>query len=374
MSLLQFVVIISAVIFLFFWVDLYKRKKMNALHFVVFLWGWWLVILFASNVNLLNQFWQIFWVARWADLMVYIALIALLYLYIELLNKHTKDKYQLTRLISREAVFRWYDAEKNTIKNISDTGDFKDEFIFNIRVYNEWKTIWTVIDDVFHAWFRKILVINDWSRDNTLSILNQKKEQYPDKTLIVVSHTINRWGGAANQTWFNFVSSYHKDLKVRWLVGFDADGQMDVRDMEKFMHEIQKSDQDNQTCQTGQILEILLWSRFINGTKNESMPLPRKIILKISKILTTVFYWAKVSDPHNWFRVISVNALPKINLTADWMHYANEINESIKKNMIIYKEVPVNIIYTDYSLWKWQKNSNSIKLWFEMIYKKLFFR
>jgi hypothetical protein len=34
------------------------------------------------------------------------------------------------------------------------------------------------------------------------------------------------------------------------------------------------------------------------------------------------------------------------------MHYANEINEQIKKNKIKYKEIPVNIRYTDYSLGK----------------------
>jgi hypothetical protein len=34
----------------------------------------------------------------------------------------------------------------------------------------------------------------------------------------------------------------------------------------------------------------------------------------------------------------------------------------------------VHIRYTDYSLWKGQKNSNSLKLAAEMLYKKLFFR
>jgi hypothetical protein len=39
-----------------------------------------------------------------------------------------------------------------------------------------------------------------------------------------------------------------------------------------------------------------------------------------------------------------------------------------------YEEIPVHIRYTEYSLGKWQKNSNSLKLWLEMIYKKIFFR
>ena len=367
MSLLQFIVIVSAVVFAFFWVDLYKRKKVNALHFIVFLWGLALIVLFASNVELLNNFGKVFGIARWADLLVYIALIALLYFYIELLNSQTKDKFQLTKLISWEAIFKAYENEKDNFKKIKDS-DFKDEFIFNIRVYNEEQMIGTVIDDIFKAGFRKILVVNDGSRDQTLNILNQKKQEYPDKLLIIVSHTINRGGGAANQTWFNFVSTYAKDLQVKRLVGFDADGQMDIKDMEKFMKEIKKH------RDLGQNLEILLWSRFLDWIKNESMPFMRKFILKISKLLTRTFYGAKVSDPHNGFRIINVNTLKKINLTADGMHYANEINESIKKNQIPYKEIPVNIIYTQYSLNKWQKNSNWIKIGLEMIYKKLFFR
>jgi hypothetical protein len=41
-----------------------------------------------------------------------------------------------------------------------------------------------------------------------------------------------------------------------------------------------------------------------------------------------------------------------------------------------YIEVPIEIKYTDYSINKkhWQKNSNSIRLAAEMIYKKLFYR
>ncbi|HBB03959.1 TPA: hypothetical protein DCZ39_03595 [Patescibacteria group bacterium] len=42
--------------------------------------------------------------ARGADLLVYVSLILLFYFYIDILNKHTKDKFQLTRLISQGAI------------------------------------------------------------------------------------------------------------------------------------------------------------------------------------------------------------------------------------------------------------------------------
>jgi hypothetical protein len=221
-SLLQFILIVSAAVFLLFGIDLYKRKKMNILHMIVFFWWSVFVILSAINPSVLNQFWKIFWIARWADVLVYIWLIVLFYFYINLLNNHTKDKYQLTRLISRQAIYEWYNKEKDNIKNFKNA-DYKDNFVFNIRVYNEWEKIWSVIDEIFSAWFRKIVFINDWSQDNTLEVLEDKKKQYPDKLFIILSHITNRGGWAANQTWYNFIKKYWEELQIEWFVWYDAD-------------------------------------------------------------------------------------------------------------------------------------------------------
>jgi conjugal transfer/entry exclusion protein len=82
------------------------------------------------------------------------------------------------------------------------------------------------------------------------------------------------------------------------------------------------------------------------------MPRARKIILLIAKLVTKIFYGATISDPHNGYRVISLSALRKFIITADGMHYANEVNEQIKKHHMNYREIPVHIRYTDYSLTK----------------------
>ena len=104
MSLLQFVVIVAAFVFILFGWDFYKRKKMNVLHFVVFFVGGGVVVLFALNQDLLNSFGKFFGIARGADMLVYISLILLFYFYITILNKQTKDVFQLTRLISQIAI------------------------------------------------------------------------------------------------------------------------------------------------------------------------------------------------------------------------------------------------------------------------------
>ena len=90
--------------------------------------------------------------------------------------------------------------------------------------------------------------------------------------------------------------------------------------------------------------------------------------MAISRLVTRIFYGVRVSDPHNGYRVFTIPALQQITLEADGMHYANELNEQIWIHKLKVGEVYIR--YTQYSLSKGQKNSNSIKLGFEMLYKK----
>ena len=148
-------------------------------------------MVFAISPTLLDQFGRFFGIARGADLLVYISLILLFYFYIDLLNRHTKDKFQLTRLISREAINDGYRECQDAIRNFTNT-DFKDQFIFNIRVYNEEKKVGQVIDEVIEHGFFKLVLIDDGSTDNSLQVLQEKQRQYPDKLIVILSHSINR--------------------------------------------------------------------------------------------------------------------------------------------------------------------------------------
>ncbi|MFA7718200.1 MAG: DUF2304 family protein, partial [Candidatus Absconditabacterales bacterium] len=367
MSLLQFIVLIAAVIFILFGIDLYKRKKMNVLHFIVFFLGGGLVILFALDQSLLDNFGKFFGIARGADLLVYVALILLFYFYIDVLNKHTKDRFQLTRLISQEAINLGYSENRDQITHRHNT-DEKDDFVFNIRVYNEEKAVGGVIDEVIGTGFRKLVLINDGSSDNTLHVLQEKKRQYPEALIIILNHAINRGGGAANQTGYNFIKKYGDELKIKRFVGYDADGQMDIKDMEMFIRQIHADREHGSKLEDRP--DLYLGSRFLKGSKVDNMPGFRKTILWIAKLVTRFFYGTNVSDPHIGYRVIALPALRKFNLTADGMHYANELNEQIKRYKMKYREVPVHISYTEHSLTKGhrQKNSNGLKLAAEMIY------
>lgn len=56
----------------------------------------------------------------------------------------------------------------------------------------------------------------------------------------------------------------------------------------------------------------------------------------------------------------------------DDMSYASEMIDIIANKKIIFTEVPVNIIYTEYSLSKWQSSWNAINIALKTIWYKFF--
>lgn len=342
MNLLQVFFIISWIIILILALDIAKRQKFNALHFFVFIFVWVWLLVFTFFPSILNWIWWLFWVQRWADVLVYASIIFLVYFVLLLLRKVEQNSSNITELIREIAIANSY---KNNIK-------VKE--IFVIPSYNEASIIVDTIENIFLNWYKNILVINDWSRDNTKEIL---KNKFADK-IILLNHYKNRWQWASLETWFEYIRRY---IDVDYIITFDADWQHDINDLkifEKYLNE--NSDVD-----------IFLGSRFL-WKKHNWIPFWRKIILFLWIIFTYVLSNINLTDTHNGFRVIRKRILNKIKITIDWMWHASEIIDIISKNNISYIEVPVNIKYTKYSLSKWQKSSNAIYIALRFIWNKFF--
>lgn len=321
-------------------------------------------MLFSFNIWLLNRLWAFFWLNRWADLLVYSSIILLAYFYFEILNKVTKQSFLTTKIITEQAIinsFIDFDHKKFTFKN-----DEFSNYLFLVRVWNESTTLPDVIDEIIKKWFSKILVVNDWSIDNSADVVKEKMLQYKDSTIILVSHLINRWGWSANKTGFEYIKKYWNYLGIKWIVTYDSDWQMDIDDMDIFIKIINNNKN----------VDVLLWTRFIEWWKADNIPKFRRIILFGSKIVTYIFNWLRVSDPHNWYRVLSLDSVKKFNIISDGMIYASELLEEIHRFWLTYREVPVHIKYTEYSLTKAhrQKNWNALRIVMWLIYNKFFYK
>jgi len=343
MTLLQIFFIISGIIIFVLAFDIAKRQKFNALHFIVFLLIWLGLLIFSFFPNVLDDFWRIFGVQRWADVLVYGSVIFLVYFSLLLLRKVEWTNSNITELVRGLAI-------ENSQKK-----EIKCRELVLIRAYNECKVIKKTIDELIEKWHDNILIINDWSTDNTKKIISKYENQ---KGIYIVNHLKNRGWWAALETAFEYIRRY---AKIDYVVNFDADWQHDVndlKDVKKHIHDHPK-------------IDVFLGSRFM-WKRTIWMPFVRKIILKLWILFTAFISQIKLSDAHNGFRVFRSSVIHKVHLTIDDFWYASELVDIIATKKIPYKEIPVTIKYSEYSLSKWQKNWNAINIVLKIIWNKFF--
>lgn len=343
-TLLQFIIIIASIIFFLFWIDLVKRKKATPLHLLVFLWWSLILIIFTINTEALNNFWSFFGIARWADLIVYSAIIILAYFYISLLNAQNRQDIKQTQIVREVSI-------NNAVWNL-----WNAKTVFIIPAYNEKdtpiKTIWDILSQGF--W---VILIDDGKNGELTNKLHKK---YKLKPIVTIKHIVNLWQWWWLETWAEYIRKYWKNIE--YVVHFDADWQHRLEDLKEFQKAFNEDPE----------LEIALWSRFLWSTIN--MPKSKKITLKLWILFTRIFSWIKLTDTHNGYRMMKKETLDKIHISMNWMEHASEILDIIKHKKIKYKEVPIVVIYSEYSMAKWQKINNAFKIAKNLLYKKMFFR
>jgi len=216
-----------------------------------------------------------------------------------------------------------------------------------IPAYNEEKSIAKVIKDLKKGGYNDIVVVDDGSKDNTFSAAEKAGAD-------VLRHFINRGQGAALKTGVDYALMQRADM----IVTFDADGQHLVSEIKRMTQPIVKGEVD-----------VTLGSRFLDG--KTKLPLKKRMVLKGAVFFMWLMYGIKLSDAHNGFRALSRKAAQKIEIKADRMEHASEIVEEIHKRRMRFKEIPVTIKYTDYSVKKGQSVWNSLRIAARMMRRKM---
>ena len=213
-----------------------------------------------------------------------------------------------------------------------------------IAAYNEEKAIKNVLLNL-KKYCANIVVVDDGSCDSTFDIARQCQVE-------VLRHIINRGQGAALKTGIDYALKNGADV----VVTFDADGQMNPEEIKKVAMPVILRECD-----------IVLGSRFLGKT---NISFFRKIILKLAVLFTYITSGVGLTDAHNGFRAISASALRKMDLRQDKMAHASEIINEIGRKNLKYKEVPVTVNYTEYSLKKGQKISGAFKIVLDLVFGK----
>lgn len=218
----------------------------------------------------------------------------------------------------------------------------RDVFVI-IPVYNEGKVIRQVVDKVLQK-FENVVCVDDGSSDNSADEIAKTKA-------ILVRHPINLGQGAALQTGIDYALL---NESVKYFVTYDADGQHTLKDVMAMLRAIKKKKVD-----------IILGSRFLGKAENIT-PL-KQFILKLAILFTNKTSGIQLTDAHNGLRVFNRKVASELNITMPDFSHASEIIDRIAQREFAYAEVPITILYTDYSRQKGQSVVNAVNIGFDML-------
>lgn len=224
------------------------------------------------------------------------------------------------------------------------------KLLIGIPAFNESE----MIDKVLRSFPKKIskiskidiLVVDDGSTDNTGKI-----SRLAGAT--VLTHLLNRGLGGALKTIF----AYARINKYDILVTFDADGQHKASDLPKIIHQVSSG-----------FADVVIGTRWM-GTKIK--PITRLLVNKIANIVTFFLFGVYTSDSQSGFRVFNKKAIEMIKLKTDGMEVSSEFFKEIKRHKLRFAEIPIETIYTDYSITKGQRISDAPNILFRLILRLL---
>jgi glycosyltransferase involved in cell wall biosynthesis len=218
--------------------------------------------------------------------------------------------------------------------------DNQDTWVI-IPVYNEEKVIAQVINELLPV-FPNVVCVDDGSRDTSASEIAATRAH-------LVRHPVNLGQGAALQTGLSYALARHG---AQYFVTFDADGQHRVTDAAKMVAVAREGNVD-----------AVLGSRFLEGA--ETVPLAKRVVLRAAAMLSRSGRRLRLTDAHNGLRVLTRPVAERLRIRMNDMAHASEIVACLAAGDWRVKEVPVTILYTDYSRSKGQSLVNGVNILFD---------
>ncbi|QQR77929.1 MAG: glycosyltransferase family 2 protein [Candidatus Moraniibacteriota bacterium] len=214
-----------------------------------------------------------------------------------------------------------------------------------IPAYNEATVIASVIKEIRQAGYENILVVDDGSTDHTFDVARSTG-------IVTLQHRLNRGKGAATKTGIEAA----KLLGAHIVVTMDGDGQHNPGDIHTLIEPIRKRKAD-----------VVLGTRLKHP---EGMPWYKQVHNTIGNAIVWYLYGLWVSDSQSGFRAYSRRAIDRIDTRTDRYEYDSEVIREIKRHKLSYKEVSIEVRYTEYSMGKFHKQSlaNGIKTVFRMLF------
>ncbi|MFP4403765.1 MAG: glycosyltransferase family 2 protein [Nanoarchaeota archaeon] len=215
-----------------------------------------------------------------------------------------------------------------------------------LPAFNEEKVIADVIKGIKKEGYKNIIVVDDGSFDNTTNIALKNK-------VYTITLPINRGVGAATKTGIDYALTTNSKI----IVTIDSDGQHCPKDIIKVLMPIVKNKAD-----------VSIGTRLKNP---KGMPIIRIIGNWGFNFITLLLFGVWTTDSQSGFKAFNRKAAKKIEIKTNRMEFCSEIIKEIGDKKLRLKEVPIKVIYTDYSKAHGQSTFNAFRILAKLILRKL---
>jgi glycosyltransferase involved in cell wall biosynthesis len=227
------------------------------------------------------------------------------------------------------------------VPGAAGTSEFDDVWVV-IPVYNEGSVIADVVAGLLPT-FPNVVCVDDGSRDDSAECILRTAAH-------LVRHPVNLGQGAALQTGLQYALMQERS---EYFVTFDADGQHRVEDAAELVRAVKDGGAD-----------VALGSRFLTGAVQ--VPWTKRAMLKTVAALSPAARRLQLTDAHNGLRVLNRAAASQLRITMNGMAHASEIVDYLARSELEVTEVPVTVLYTDYSKAKGQSLINGVNILFDL--------
>lgn len=204
-----------------------------------------------------------------------------------------------------------------------------------IPAWNEERAIAGVVHEAA-KYVDTVIVVDDGSTDRTAACVHAAGG-------FVVSHALNCGPGAATMTGICAARLIMADA----VVTIDADGQHNPGDIPRLLQPIKEDKAD-----------VVIGTRF-RGPKNV-VPVIRRIFNGIGNIFTYIVTGKYVSDSQSGFKAFGPSALRRINLHLSGYEFCSEIIREVVQHRWRVVEVPIKVVYSEYTMAKGQSFSRGV--------------
>lgn len=222
----------------------------------------------------------------------------------------------------------------------------KEKIFMVMPAFNEEKMVGKVVGKVIASGYKNVIVVDDGSLDRTSEVAKKAGAK-------VIRHPLNRGLGGALGTGIAASLELGADI----ILTFDSDGQHAVEDIPRMVKPIIDG-----RC------DAVIGTRLKNP---KGMPLIRRIGNWGFNFITYILFGVWTTDSQSGLRAFSRKAAQRIEIKTNRMEVSSEIIKEIGQKKIKFKEIPIKVIYTDYSMAHGQSSLNAFKILAKLIMRRL---